>query len=188
MIEKNLTAAIADEKIKQLYETAFPEDEQIPWKDLVRLVEEMPLDFTAYYDGEEFIGFTIVYPRKSINWFWYFAVCEELRGKGYGQQILTQMIEHYKGQSFVLDMESPTQVSENIDQRKRRQNFYLRNGFRDTNVYRTYNDITMTIMMRGERQRAGDRTSGMGTFTMQDWDDLIHELQKFWWPDDIKEE
>ena len=92
MIEKNLTAAIADEKIKQLYETAFPEDEQIHWKDLMRLVEEMPLDFTAYYDGEDFIGFTIVYPRKSINWFWYFAVCEELRGKGYGQKILTQMI------------------------------------------------------------------------------------------------
>ena len=92
MIEKNLTAAIADEKIKQLYETAFPEDEQIHWKDLMRLVEEMPLDFTAYYDGEEFIGFTIVYPRKSINWFWYFAVCQELRGKGYGQKILTQMI------------------------------------------------------------------------------------------------
>jgi GNAT superfamily N-acetyltransferase len=92
MIEKNLTAAIADEKIKQLYETAFPEDEQIPWKDLMRLVEEMPLDFTAYYDGEDFIGFTIVYPRKSINWFWYFAVCQELRGKGYGQKILTQMI------------------------------------------------------------------------------------------------
>ena len=116
-----ITAANADEKIKQLYETAFPEDEQIPWKDLMRLVEEMPLDFTAYYDGEDFIGFTIVYPRKSINWFWYFAVCEMLRGKGYGQKILTQMIEHYKGQSFVLDMESPTQVSENIDQRKRRQ-------------------------------------------------------------------
>ncbi len=35
----------------------------------------------------------------------------------------------------------------------------------------------MTIMMRGE-----------GTFTMQDWDDIIHELQQFWWPDDIKEE
>ena len=94
-----ITAVNADEKIKQLYETAFPEDEQIPWDDLMRLIEEMPLDFTAYYDGETFIGFTIVYPRKSVNWFWYFAVCEELRGKGYGQQILTQLIEKYKGQS-----------------------------------------------------------------------------------------
>ena len=177
MTIKQITAANANGQIKHLYETAFPEDEQIPWKDLMRLIEEMPLDFTAYYDGEEFIGFTIVYPRKTFNWYWYFAVREELRGKGYGQQILSQLIERYKGQTCVLDMESPTQVCENIIQRQRRHQFYLRNGFRDTNIYRTYNDITMTIMMRGE-----------GTFTMKDWDDIIHELQQFWWPDDIEEE
>ena len=47
MTTKQITASNADEKIKLLYETAFPEDEQIPWKDLVRLIEEMPLDFTA---------------------------------------------------------------------------------------------------------------------------------------------
>ena len=31
--EKMVTGDTADEKIKQLYESAFPEDEQIPWKD-----------------------------------------------------------------------------------------------------------------------------------------------------------
>ena len=99
-------------------------------------------------------------------------------GKIPGRHIIKNvqvLSKNQMGHSFVLDMESPTQVSENIDQRKRRQNFYFRNGFRDTNVYRTYNDITMTIMMRGE-----------GTFTMKDWDDIIHELQQFWWPDDIE--
>ena len=176
MIEKQITTATADEHIKALYETAFPEDEQIPWNDLLRLIDQMPLDFMAYYDGENFIGFTIVYPRKDFNWYWYFAVREELRGKGYGQQILSQLMERYKGQTCVLDMESPTQVCDNMEQRKRRHGFYLRNGFRDTNVYRTYNDITMTIMMMGD-----------GTFTMQDWDDIIHELQQFWWPDDIED-
>lgn len=175
MTEKRITASNADEKIKYLYEEAFPDEEKIPWDDLMRLMEEMSLDFTAYYDGKEFIGFTIVYPRKAFNWYWYFAVREGLRGKGYGQQILTQLIERYKGQSCVLDMESPTQVCENIDLRKRRHDFYLRNGFRDTNVYRTYNDITWTIMMMGK-----------GTFTMQDWDDITNELKQFWWPDDIK--
>ena len=169
MIEQKITAANADEQLRQLYKTAFPVEEQIPWDDLMRLVGEMPLDFTAYYDGEEFIGFTIVYPRKSFNWYWYFAVREELRGKGLGQQILTQLIEHYKGQPCVLDMESPTQVCENIEQRKRRHAFYLRNGFRDTRLYRTYNDITMTIMMMGP-----------GTFTMQDWDDIVCELRQHW--------
>ena len=167
----------ANEQLRQLYEAAFPEDEQIPWADLMRLIGEMSLDFTAYFDGNELIGFTIVYPRKSFSWFWYFAVREELRGRGYGQQILTQLIEKYKGQTCVLDMESPTQVCENIEQRRRRHAFYLRNGFRDTKVYRTYNDIMMTIMMIGE-----------GTFTLQDWDEIIDELKRFWWPEDIREE
>ena len=173
MTEKQITATNANEKIKQLYQTAFPEEEQIPWDDLMRLTEEMPLDFTAYYDGEEFIGFTIVYPRKTFNWFWYFAVREELRGKGYGQQILTHLIERYKDRANILDMESPEQLCDNLEQRKKRHGFYLRNGFRDTHVYRTYEGITYTIMMMGE-----------GTFTQQDYDDIIQELQQFWWPDD----
>ncbi len=177
MTTKRIFEDNADEQIKLLYETAFPEDEQIPWDDLIRLVGEMPLDFTAYYDNDAFIGFTIVYPRKSFNWFWYFAVREELRGQGYGHRILLQLIERYKGQTSVLDMESPTQDCENIAQRKRRHNFYLRNGFRDTNVYRNYNDITMTIMMIGN-----------GTFTLHDWDDITNELKQFWWPETIKEE
>ena len=173
MTERQITKANAGEQIKQLYETAFPENEQIPWKDLMRLIDQMSLDFTAYYDGEQFVGFTIVYPRMTFNWYWYFAVCDELRGKGYGQQILTQLIERYNGQTCVLDMESPTQVSDNIVKRKRRHAFYLRNGFRDTHVYRSYNDITMTIMM-----------TGPGTFTLKDWDDITNELKKYWWHED----
>ena len=74
-------------------------------------------------------------------------------------------------------MESPLQICDNTEQRKRRHDFYLRNGFRDTNLLRTYNDITMTIMMRGE-----------GSFTMDDWDDIVSELKRFWWPEDIKEQ
>ena len=177
MTETQIKRHNADEKIKQLYQTAFPEEEQIPWDDLMRLTEEMPLDFTAYYDGDIFIGFTIVYPRKTFNWFWYFAVREELRGKGYGQQILTRLIERYKDRANILDMESPDQPCDNMEQRKRRHGFYLRNGFRDTHVYRTYEGITYTIMMMGD-----------GTFTQQDYDDIIQELQQFWWPDDVAED
>jgi len=156
--------------LRGLYTTAFPKNEQIPWDDLMRLIDEMSLDFTAYYDEDDFIGFTIVYPRPSFNWYWYFAVREELRGKGYGQRILTQLINRYEGQTCVLDMESPCQAPcDNIEQRKRRHEFYLRNGFRDTNVYRNYGDLEMTIMIMGE-----------GTFTLQDWDEITNELKIFW--------
>ena len=174
MTERRITAANVDEHIKRLYQTAFPEDEQIPWDDLMRLIDKMSLDFTEYYDNEEFIGFTIVYPRKAVNWYWYFAVREDLRGQGRGQQILTQLLKKYEGQAMVLDMESPYQDQcPNPEQRRRRHGFYLRNGFHDTDVYRSYGDITMTVMM-----------TGPGTFTLLDWDDITNELKQFWWIDD----
>ena len=45
----------------------------------------------------------------------------------------------------------------------------IRNGFRDTNIYRCWDDLEMTIMMMGP-----------GTFTLQDWDEIVGELRKFW--------
>ena len=171
MKEKQITAACAnDERLKNLYEVSFPDDEKIPWDDLMRLIDEMHLDFTAYYDGEAFVGFTIVYPRPTVNWYWYFAVMPELRGKGLGQQILTQLIKKYEGQACVLDMESPCQdPCSNLEQRKCRHEFYLRNGFRDTNVFRKFDNTEMTVMMMGP-----------GGFSLQDWDEIISELRQHW--------
>lgn len=37
MKERQITTANADEQLRQLYQTAFPEGEQIPWDDLMRL-------------------------------------------------------------------------------------------------------------------------------------------------------
>jgi len=177
MKEVRVTAQGADVEMRRLYEAAFPVEEQIPWEELLQLMDRMPLDFTAYYDGDEFVGFTIVYQRRPFNWFWYFAVREELRGKGYGQQILTQLIERYKDSSNVLDMESPDHPSDNMEQRRRRHEFYLRNGFRDTHVYRTFDGITYTIMMMGD-----------GTFTQQDYTNLTEELKRFWWVDGVHDQ
>ena len=84
MTTKQITKTNANEEIRNLYQTAFPEEEQLPWEDLMRLTDAMPLDFTAYYDVDTFVGMTIVLPRSDYNWFWYFAVNEALRGKGYG--------------------------------------------------------------------------------------------------------
>ena len=164
-----LDPANANEDVRCLYESAFPKEEQIPWKDLMRLMKTMSLDFTVYYEDGNLVGLTIVYPRSQFNWFWYFAVPEELRGQGIGQCILTQLIEKYKGKSNILDMESPEQVCENSEQRKRRHAFYLRNGFRDTEVGKSFKGIDYTIMMIGE-----------GTFTQHDYDQIINELRSYW--------
>lgn len=142
-------------EVRELYESAFPKEEQLPWDDLLRLTDAMPLDFTAYYDVDAFVGFTIVLPRNNYNWLWYFAVNERFRGKGYGQKILARIIVR--------------QECDNLEQRLRRRDFYLRNGFRDTETEKTFEGITYTILMKGE-----------GTFTSMDYDNIIAELRKFW--------
>lgn len=170
MTEKQITPAMADDdRIRGLYQTAFPEEEQIPYEDLKRLMTAMSLDFTAYYEDSEFLGFTIVYPRPSFNWFWYFAVREELRGQGYGQQILSRLMAKYKDSANILDMESPDQECDNREQRRRRHAFYLRNGFRDTGVGKSFDGVDMTILMNGE-----------GIFTSDDYDTILQELRTFW--------
>lgn len=170
MKAKRLTSISAcKEEIRCLYESAFPEEEQIPYEDLLQLVDRMNLDFTAYYKGADFVGFTIVYPRDTFNWFWYFAVKEDLRGNGCGQQILSMLIEKYKGCSNILDMESPEQECENREQRRRRSDFYLRNGFRNTGVGKSFEGVDYVILQNGDR-----------VFTLQDYEEVLDELRSAW--------
>ena len=158
--------------LRALYESAFPDEERIPWDDLLRLVREMPLEFAEYRDGEGLMGLTIVYPRPRLSWFWYFAVPEEKRGRGIGQRILAALLARYEGRSAVLDMEDPAQPgAPNPEQRRRRAAFYRRNGFRETGIGKAFGPVAMTILLRGD-----------DTFTMSDYDTLLSEIFRFWRP------
>ena len=138
--------------LRALYESAFPDEERIPWDDL--------------------LGLTIVYPRPRLSWFWYFAVPEQRRGRGIGQRILSALLARYEGRSAVLDMEDPAQPgAPNPEQRRRRAAFYRRNGFRETGVGKTFGPVAMTILLRGD-----------DTFAMSDYDTLLSEIFRFWKP------
>ena len=160
-----------DEALRRLYETAFPVEEQIPYDDLVYLLDAMDIDYTAYYEGEMLVGLTMVLRLPKYNWGWYFAVQDQLRGKGIGQGILTAVLDKYRdGNPFVIEIESPLQPdAPNHEQRKRRHAFYLRNGLKYTDASRTYEGITYTIM-----------TSSDEPFTQQDYDNIIAALRAAW--------
>ena len=160
-----------DAELRLLYETAFPVQEQIPYDDLIHLLEVMDIDYTAYYEGEMPVGFTMVLRLPKYNWGWYFAVRKELRGQGYGQRILNAVLDKYRGERpFIMDIESPYQTdAPNPEQRKRRHAFYLRNGMKDTDANRTYNGITFTILSNSDEP-----------FTTQDYDDIVAALRAAW--------
>lgn len=160
-----------DVALRRLYETAFPVGEQIPYDDLVHLLDVMDIDYTAYYDDEMLVGLMMVLRLPRYNWAWYFAVQEELRGHGYGQAIFSAVLDKYRGKRpFIMDIESPNQPdAPNLEQRKRRHAFYLRNGMRDTGTCRSYNGITFTILSSSDEP-----------FTLQDYEDIVAALRAAW--------
>ena len=169
---KQINSGNADDKaLRRLYGTAFPVEEQIPYDDLIYLLDQLDIDYTAYYDGETFIGLTMVLRLQQYNWGWYFAVREELRGKGYGQEILSALLGKYRnGNPFIIDIESPLQAdAPNPEQRRRRHAFYVRNGLKDTPTARTFEDITYTIM-----------TNSDAPFTQQGYDEILTALRSVW--------
>ncbi len=160
-----------NEELRRLYETAFPEQEQIPYEDLIELLDKMDIDYTAYYDDDMLVGLTMVLRLPRYNWAWYFAVRDELRGKGYGQSILSMVLEKYRnGHPFIMDIESPYQPdAPNPEQRRRRHAFYVRNGFKDTPTSRTWDGLTFTILTNSDEP-----------FTQQDYDDIVAALRAVW--------
>ncbi|MCR4965467.1 MAG: GNAT family N-acetyltransferase [Bacteroidales bacterium] len=167
---KITSSNIDNVEFRSLYESAFPPEEQIPYDDIKELMKTIPIDFTVYYDQEKFVGLTMVLKRQDFDWGWYFAVCEELRGKGYGQMILSSLIAQHADQPMVIDIESPAQKDcPNLEQRLRRYNFYKRNGFKDTPTAKSFEGIDYTIMLLGE-----------GEFTQENYDEIIDELRQFW--------
>lgn len=156
-------------ELRGLYESAFPEEERIPYSDLPELMGSMPIDLSVWYDGDIFVGLTMVLERHDVCWFWYFAVRKELRGNGYGQHILARLKELYADCLLILDLESPRQSSGNASVRQRRYGFYLRNGFSDTGIERTFYGVTYAILKIGK-----------GCFTQQAYEALLDDLSQSW--------
>lgn len=120
-------------KVRQLYMTAFPKEERIPWP-LVRLnALRRDIDLTAFLDGDTFCGFTYSVTVDDLHFLLFFAVDDSLRSKGYGSAILSCLKEEYG--TVVLNIEPFVEDAPNLPERKHRYGFYRHNGFLDTGYH-----------------------------------------------------
>lgn len=115
---------------KELYHSAFPKEERLPWWILRLNARRNGIDLTGWAEGEKLCGFTASVTVDGMHFLLFFAIAEDLRGKGYGSRILAQLRQTY--QTVVLNVELLDPAAENYPQRARRFAFYQRNGFVDT--------------------------------------------------------
>lgn len=120
---------------EQINEEAFPISERMTMDDFFLLASETDADVLGIYDAGRPIGFAIVVKNEECGYVNYFAIDQNFRSKGYGGASLKKIFEAYSQIQIILDFEELDADAANIDQRIRRKNFYLRNGFHETGKY-----------------------------------------------------
>ena len=121
-------------KIKKIYFEAFPKEERIPLYFLKLKSKKENIDFLNIYDEETWIGFIYIVSYKDISFISFLAIDKSFRGKGYGSKVLKNIIEKYKNNRIILNIEEIDVNADNYMQRLKRKKFYEKNGFKDNNL------------------------------------------------------
>ena len=77
----------------------------------------------------------------------YLAVKKEYRDQGIGSYILNDLAKQYDSKKIIVDIEKIKDTS-NKEQRIKRKQFYLKNDFKETDVFYTWQGEDYVILSR----------------------------------------
>ena len=146
-------------KIEELYLNSFPEDERFPFWILQECSKENNSDLYAILDNDKMIGMCYIVNCTNAYYLMYLAVVPSLRNKNYGSMILRDLKEKYK--VLFLSVDVPV---DNIS--VRRKNFYLRNGFYDTNKFYEDAGINYEVLCTSNEYEINDKLMKMRYINM----------------------
>lgn len=118
--------------IRELYEASFPKAEKKPFALILEKQEQGQAEILAITDSQGRVqGLSIMILSGDLVLLDYFAVDPRCRGTGVGSAVLGELQERYGRDRLVVEIERTTgsgAEADNIQERIRRKNFYLRNG------------------------------------------------------------
>ncbi|MBQ4547148.1 MAG: GNAT family N-acetyltransferase [Oscillospiraceae bacterium] len=135
-------------KIEKLYIESFPENERFSF-DMMLRNEKGHYETFAFYDNGNFCGFAILLNSLDISHIIYFATLPELRGKGLGTKALDAIGRIKSGMRIIVDIEREIPGCAENEIRRRRKNFYLRNGYSETEVRYCWQEEYYEILVSG---------------------------------------
>lgn len=141
--------AVSLEKILTLYNEAFPEGEQKPFRMLVEKQEEGNVDILYLEEEDEFAGLAIMAAEKDLVLLDYFAIDSRKRNGGAGSRALKALTDYYNGMRMILEIESTKVDCPDHSLRARRKGFYHRNGMTELPFDVSFFGIEMETMSNG---------------------------------------
>lgn len=129
-------------EIKKLYMNSFPKDERFPFWILKRCSKEKNVVFNVILEDNKLIGMEYIIKYENISYLMYLAVDKSQRDKGYGSQILKDLKQEYN--TIILSIEKTNKDLKGDKQK--RKDFYLRNGFNETNKFIKDNEVEYEVL------------------------------------------
>lgn len=152
-------------QINSIASEAFPVEEYIAPADLVSMAKAENFDFLALMDNKLFVGFMVVMTYRDLAYLFFLAIDSSCRSKGYGSRAIETLKAEYPGKKQVVDFEMPDDSASNCYQRNIRREFYLRNGYKETNLFLTYLGVDYEVFCMDD------------DFIPQDFMDMMKTIQ-----------
>jgi len=137
-------------EVWSLYDYSFSEQEKIPLANLKRAMAKGAV-LNVFSESWRFIGFTFSFIDGDRMFLVYFATKPNLRGKGFGSLIIDEIRYMYPDKRIFLVTEPKDPNAPDYELRVRRQNYYLRNGCKETGIKVLSDDAWFdTMFVKGE--------------------------------------
>lgn len=146
---KSQKVRLNSKNVKQIYFESFPKSERMPFPMMVAMSKLWNTQFLSFYDDDTLCGFVYFATNRKLVFVMFFAVAEKLRSKGYGSTILQKIHNRYPNKKIVVSIEPCDTDAPDLEIRKRRKAFYLRNGYKETGYMLKLNRVVQEIIITG---------------------------------------
>ncbi len=137
-------------EVNFLAKEAFPPEEYIAPTKLVEMAKEEDFDFFDLTDDGLFVGFAVVKIYKNLAYLFFLAIEHFQRSRGYGSCALETVREKYPNKKQVVDFEMLDEKADNSEQRTKRRDFYLRNGYKEIGLFLSYFGVDYEVFCMNE--------------------------------------
>lgn len=134
-------------RVKHIYKDAFPAKERMPFPMMVAMSKLWNTSFLAFYEGDTLCGFIYLAKNRKMVFVMFFAVDQKLRSKGYGSVILKEIGKRYSDKKIIISIEPCDEGVTDIDIRRRRKDFYMRNGYVETGYRMKLSGVEQEIII-----------------------------------------
>ena len=153
------------QQINSLAKEAFPPEEYLAPDTLVEMSKADNFDFFTLMDSNVFVGFMVVQTDKNLAYLFFLAIDPSCRAKGYGSRAIETLRALYPGKKQVVDFEMLDSKAPNNEQRIKRRQFYLRNGYKETGLFLSYLGVDYEVFCMGD------------DFEPQEFKDMMREIR-----------